>query len=104
MRHSRVLPALMLAAALPLAAACGVEHGTVTGKDYLPPYTTFLPLYRTQCSGTGTTRTCRSVPSGVYPVEHPDCWQLSLRADDGSTGTTCVSRADYAATGIGAKH
>jgi hypothetical protein len=88
-----------LAGALVLTG-CGsdIEHGEITGKKYVPEntYTYMMPIYTTQCSGSGTSQVCYSTVSMYIPTTEtdPECWQLNLR-DGKKTGHVCVSEAAW---------
>ncbi|MDX3260790.1 hypothetical protein PV336_16335 [Streptomyces sp. MI02-2A] len=84
--------------------ACGssLDHGTITGKVYVPArhWTYQQPIYTTQChtvrtSGktTGTMTYCSQVLTGYLPIPETDpaCWKLNLR-DGKETGHVCVSK------------
>jgi hypothetical protein len=87
-----------LAGALVLTG-CGDEppltHGTVTGKHYDPAHddSWMMPIYTSQCSGSGTTQVCMQVVSAYIPVtdHHDACWRLDLR-NVRRTGSVCVSK------------
>lgn len=76
---------------------CGsdIEHGTITGKRYVPEntYTYMQPIYTTQCSGSGSTQVCTQTIAMYLPVDmtDPACWRLDLRDGD-KTGHVCVSK------------
>lgn len=98
MPSTRALAALI---ALPLVTACGIEHGTITGKQHVAAHTEQIPtqVTRTECSG----RTCQTVVTGYRdrPEYHPACWRLSLRDASGNSGAVCVSRAEYDKSRVG---
>lgn len=98
------LLATTAAVLLPLTA-CGIEHGTVTGKEYIAAYTDWdpIPITRTRCSGSGKQSSCQTVTVGYrsVPEYHPACWELQLRNAHGDTGEVCVSHSEYATTKTG---
>lgn len=47
--------------------------GTISSKEYHPPYTT----YNTQCTTVGKVQSCRQVP-----VHHPENWTVDLSFDN----------------------
>lgn len=101
----RALTAAAVAVLLPLAAACGVEHGTVIGKEYIAAHTdwTPVPITRAQCSEVGHESICRTFTVGYrnVPEYHPACWELHLRDKHGDTGEVCTSRSTYDKTTVG---
>jgi hypothetical protein len=79
---------------------CGsdLDHGTITGKRYVPEdtYTYMQPIYTTQCSGSGSSQVCYSTISMYIPISQtdPECWRLDLR-DGKKTGHVCVSKSAW---------
>lgn len=108
-------------ATVALASACSsTVHGTVTGKQYIPGYTTYLnqPVYTRTCvtveeeeeepePGGGEEPeeepeqqcTNRQTGTRLVPLYHPDCWQLSVSGKQG--GDECVSEKTYDDTKVG---
>jgi hypothetical protein len=88
-----------LAGALTLTG-CGsdIEHGTITGKKYVPEHewTYLQPITMQQCSGSGTSQVCTTVVTGYIPIDmsDPACWRLNLR-DGKKTGYVCVSKSAW---------
>lgn len=108
------LTVVIAASSVAVAAACGSAalHGRVTGKEYVPPSTSFItvPSYATRCSVRTATRyaggrvtyysyqSCSQVYVGVHlvPDYTPECYQIAVGAD-----TECVSQSFYDQTKIG---
>jgi hypothetical protein len=90
-----------LAGALALTG-CSVEppltHGTVASKHYDPAHddSYMMPIYTSQCSGSGTSTICIQVIGSWIPVtdHHDACWRLDLRYGR-RTGSVCVSKAAW---------
>lgn len=82
----RALLGLML-----LAAACGIDAGTVTSRSYKDPYVDWVTL----CSGTGTTVSCM-----VYPSHMPECWQITF-SDGKDDNSVCVGRSTWDSFAVG---
>jgi hypothetical protein len=92
-RKAITLAAVAAGAVLALAA-CGLDHGTVTGKHYHPSFT----YYTTQCFSYSTKGVCTmSLP---VPVTESARWELDLRDGD-KTGSTYVDEHTWDTTRVG---
>jgi hypothetical protein len=92
----RLVGALVVAAAAVagLVACSGGSEGTVVAK-------TQQKADDFGCRMGGTLTGPVSVPAWGA-CNDPQCWQLVVRADDGSVSELCVSREEYEATQLGA--
>lgn len=100
-------------------------HGTVTDKQYLAPYTTYVntPVYGQRCTTTEEEETEEEPgPNGkgevpeeeevpvtsctsylqywhLVPYYHDGCYQLTVSGKQGGTG--CVSESEYNGVKVG---
>lgn len=101
-RHFPRLVTTLALAAVTLATftGCGPEEGTILGKQYLrdQSYWTTVADYSTVCTGSGTTRTCRSQWIGSHQQWNyvPDCWQLLIKTPEGKGASVCVDSSVWA--------
>jgi hypothetical protein len=65
-RRNTLLAGAMVPAAALLLASCGLDHGTVTGKDYEPSYVYFMP----SCAGSDAKGNCTTWVQ--IPTSSPD--------------------------------
>lgn len=90
---------LAVAVALVLAGCGGIEKGTVTGKFHEPARssTWMMPTYATFCTGSGSSRICNQVLTGMIPMVSYDDedWVLYLENGEGETGKVYVDQSDY---------
>lgn len=86
---------LALGAAVALVlTGCSIDmSGTVIDKDYAPGYTYPQIIPVAGANGTTTTMTIMQVV--------PDCYELTVRKDDGKVRKACVSYKSWDSLEIG---
>jgi ABC-type oligopeptide transport system substrate-binding subunit len=102
--HTYAATAALMGALTLTACSSSLDHGTITGKKYVPEnsYTYMQPVYTQQCTGSGSTRVCTQMLTAMIPIEmtDPECWRLNLR-DGKETGHVCVSKETWEAAKVG---
>jgi hypothetical protein len=102
--HTYAATAALMGALTLTACGSSLDHGTITGKKYVPEkhWTYEQPIYMTHCYSTGKTTSCYQSLTGFMPIPEtdPECWRLSLR-DGKETGHVCVSKAAWEKAKIG---